>query len=151
MAVNRSILTALAAMALLVGSCVPNTTPSPTPAPPVPDPPEDPDPITAVSEPGAYGMEGGTVMFDLTQIQLSRLEYKDGMSLRILSPETITVTSISGLPREFKTGSTVSFLYRIQKGGHSVLAKRYEMKVIQVNEDMVWLKQNDETYLVLQL
>ena len=136
---------------LLLCSCIPKTPDKPTPDPPVPPEPEDPDPITLVTTPGAYGVEGGTIEYDLSKHQLSRLEYRNGWSYRLLCPEDVTVASISGLPGDFKAGDSVTFLYRVQQQGHSWVNVTYTMTVLQIKDGKAWLKKDDETYFVILL
>ncbi|MBR4735672.1 MAG: hypothetical protein IK052_06225 [Bacteroidales bacterium] len=135
----------------LVFSCIPKTPDRPTPPAPDPPVPEDPDPITMITTPGAYGLEGGDVIFDSAVNQLSIVEYSGGRSYRLLDPQKLSVTSISGLPRVLKSGETVSFLYRVLEQGHSTVSSRYEMTVFQLKEDKAWLKQNDSTFVVIPL
>ena len=65
MTVKRLISVSVLAAALLC-SCIPKTPDRPTPPAPDPPVPDDPDPITMVTTPGAYGVEGGDVIFDLS-------------------------------------------------------------------------------------
>ena len=149
MRLRNIILAAIATVA--VCSCDPRTPDRPAPKPPTPVEPEDPDPITMITTPGAYGVEGGTVIFDFSTHQLSILEYEEGFSYRLFNPEEVTVHSISGIPGEFKAGETVSFLYRVQKAGRSIVSVRYEMEVMQVKDGKAWLKKDDETFFVIVL
>ena len=135
----------------LVCSCIPKTPDRPTPTPPAPPVPDDPDPITMITTPGAYGVEGGDVIFDFATDQLSVVAYSGGCSYRILNPQEVTVISVSGLPRVLKTGDSVSFLYRVQKQGHSVVSTRYEMTVLQMKDGKAWLKKDDNTFFVIAL
>lgn len=135
----------------LVFSCVEKKPDRPTPPAPDPPVPEDPDPITMITTPGAYGLEGGDVIFDPVINQLSVVEYPGGCSYRLLDPLKLSVTSISGLPRVLSAGETVSFLYRVMEQGHSVVSTRYEMTVFQLKDNKAWLKQNDSTFVVIAL
>ena len=147
----KSVISVLVTAALLLVGCNEKNRPEPTPAPPQPEPPVDPDPITLVTDPGFYGLEGGTALFDTPSLQLSCLEYGDKCSYRLLNPSKVSITSISGLPRQFKAGEKVSFTYRVQRTGHTVALKKYEMTVVQLKDGLVWLKQDDNTYIVLGL
>ena len=132
-------------------SCDPKPQDRPIPTPPTPVEPEDPDPITMITIPGVYGVEGGDIIFDYSKDQLSVVEYDTGCTYRLINPETVTVVSVSGLPWELTTGQSVSFLYRVQKHGHSTVSKRYQMQVMQVKDGKAWLKQDDKTFIVLAL
>ena len=135
----------------LVCSCIPRTPDRPTPPAPVPPVPEDPDPITMITTPGAYGVEGGDVVYDPSIHQISVLDYPGGYSYRILDPAKVSVTSVSGLPRVLEAGDTVKFLYRVFQQGHSVVSVTYEMTVLQIKDGKAWLKQDDETFFVISL
>ena len=137
--------------AALVCSCITKTPDRPTPPAPDPPVPEDPDPITMITTPGAYGVEGGDVVFDPSVNQLSILEYQGGCSYRILNPDKATVISISGLPRGLTEGERVSFLDRVLEQGHSSVSTRYNMTVLQIKDGKAWLKQDDETFFVIAL
>lgn len=142
----------MALLATAVCACEePKTPDRPVPTPPVPVEPKDPDPITMITTPGVYGVEGGTVIFDFSVHQLSRLDYGNYSSFRLFNPEEVSVISISGLPQDFDAGDTVSFLYRIQKAGHSEVSVNYEMEVLQVKDGKAWLKKDDETFIVIVL
>ena len=150
MTVKRLISVSVLALAL-ISSCIPKTPDRPTPPAPTPPVPDDPDPITMITTPGAYGVEGGDVVFDLSVNQLSVVEYQGGCSYRILNPETVSATSVSGLPRVLSEGETVSFLYRVLEQGHATVSTRYQMTVLQLKDGKAWLKQNDSTFVVIAL
>ena len=137
--------------AAFVCSCIPKTPDRLTPPAPDPPVPEDPDPITMITTPGAYGVEGGDVFFDLSFNQLSVVEYKGGCSYRILNPEKVSVVSVSGLPQVLTQGESVSFLYRVLEHGHSTVSKRYDMTVLQIKDGKAWLKQDNTTFFVIAL
>lgn len=140
-----------AAAALMAFSCDERVPEKPVPTPPAPVEPEDPDPITMVTIPGAYGVEGGDVVFDMSSHQLSRLEYSSGISYRILNPEKVIVYSVSGLPGNIEPGNSVTFLYRVQEAGHSTVSVQYDMQVMQVKDGKAWLKKDDNTFFVILL
>lgn len=150
MTVKRLISVSVLAAALLC-SCIPKTPDRPTPPAPDPPVPDDPDPITMVTTPGAYGVEGGDVIFDLSVNQFSVLEYTGGCSYRIINPQTVTVVSVSGLPRVLVAGDKVSFLYRVLEQGHSTVSARYDMTVLQIKDGKAWLKKDDTTFIVIAL
>ena len=149
MRLRHFIFAVMAAVAVL--SCDPKKQDRPAPTPPTPIEPEDPDPITMITTPGAYGVEGGTVVFDFSVHQLSIIEHDEGCSYRLFNPEDVSVTSISGLPWELSEGDTVSFLYRVQKNGHNTVSTSYEMTVMQVKDGKAWLKKDNETFFVIVL
>lgn len=135
----------------LISSCITKTPDRPTPPAPTPPVPEDPDPITMITTPGAYGLEGGDVIFDPSVNQLSVVEYQGGCSYRMLNPEKVSVVSVSGLPQVLSEGDSVSFLYRVLEHGHSTVSTRYDMTVLQMKDGKAWLKQNDSTFVVIAL
>ena len=150
MTAKRLISAAILAAVLLI-SCVQKTPDRPTPPAPNPPVPDDPDPITTVTAPGAYGVEGGDIIFDPLENQLSVVEYVGGCSYRIINPSKVSVASISGLPKVLKEGDTVSFLYRVLEQGHSTVSTRYEMSVLQLKDGKAWLKKDNRTFFVIAL
>ena len=118
------------------------------------DPPVvvDPDPITEVETPGAYGAEGGTLLFEDPRFQTSILKYGTSMSVRVLDPENRNVVSFSGLPTMLRPGQKLSFLYRVSRSGLIAVSHRYpSVTVIQIKDGKVWLKQDDNCYFVLEI
>ena len=130
----KRLISVLVLAAALVLSCIPKTPDRPTPPAPDPPVPEDPDPITMITTPGTYGLEGGDVVFDPAVNQLSVVEYPEGCSYRLLNIQKLSVTSVSGLPRVLETGDKVTFLYRVLEQGHSVVSTTYEMTVLQLRD-----------------
>lgn len=137
-----------------LAACVPESgrrTPV-VPPTPEPEPQPDPDPITEVETPGAYGVEGGTLLFDTGRLQISQLRYGNSLSIRLLDPEALSVVSLSGLPSAFKAGDKCSFLYRVSRNGIIVAVSAYkDVEVLKVEDGKAWLKQDEQTYFVLEL
>lgn len=144
------VLAAMAA-AFVLASCEEDPPVIPSVTPPDPVVPQDPDPITVNTIPGAYGLEGGDVLFDASVYQISSLYYKTGCSYRILDPASMSVVSFSGFPniKDLRNGTKVSFLYRVQKHGHTTVCRKYDMVVVQEQDRMVWIKESDTCYIVL--
>ena len=105
-----------------------------------PDPPQPEDPVLHVSVPGAYGVKGG----DKIQLPSSQT--------RILDPSTLTVVSLSGLPVGLEVGKHISLHYRLARGGRTLVSEVYEnVEILLINDQMAWLKKNDEIFFVIQL
>lgn len=147
----KGFISVVALASLLVLSCIPKTPDKPTPPAPTPPVPEDPDPITMITAPGAYGVEGGDVIYDASNHQLSVLEYSGGCTYRLINPGEVSVASVSGLPKVLKAGDSVNFLYRVQQQGHSVVSKQYAMTVMQIKDGKAWLKLDEDTFFVIAL
>ena len=141
---RRSLLS-IAAIFLCVVAC----REVPTPVGPV-DPVDNDDPILKVTVPGAYGVESGNEV--LTEgMQTSLLEYPEGTSWRLIHPSSLKVVSFSGLPSSFAKGDKVSFLYRVSERGITRAHHRFtDVEVLQVTDSLIWLKQNEHTFFVLQ-
>lgn len=139
---------------LLAGllACVPEAQRQ-KPVPVVPDPPpiDQPDSILTVEVPGAYGVQGGTLVFDGHRLQTSILQYGAVQSVRVMDPDNLTVVSFSGLPRPLEEGEEVSFLYRVAQKGIVTVSRRYSgIAVLQVKDGLAWLKQDDDCYFVIE-
>ena len=120
-------------------------------APVPPQPPVHIDPVTQVSIPGAYGVEGGDEVLAPSRQSGVYITGKT-FSYRILDPTTLTVISWSGLPVSLKEGDRISVHYRRQRDGRTLESKVYENVVILLtNDHMAWLKESDQIFFVIQL
>ena len=116
-----------------------------------PDPPQPEDPVLHVSVPGAYGVKGGDKI-QLPSSQTSVLTYGKSFTYRILDPSTLTVVSLSGLPVGLEVGKRISLHYRLARGGRTLVSEVYEnVEILLINDQMAWLKKNDEIFFVIQL
>lgn len=124
--------------------------PRETPLPPSPEPQVE-DPVLKVQTPGAYGVPGGDQIL-LPSRQCGVLTYGNSFSVRLLDPSTLTVASISGLPLGLRQGQRVSFLYRLSTRGRTLATQAYEnVQVLQLKDQMAWLKADDNTFFVISL
>lgn len=131
--------------AFVLASCNEPVQPAP------PDPPVPEDPVLHVSLPGAYGVKGGDKI-QLPYTQTSVLTYGNLFTYRILDPATLTVVSLSGLPVGLEVGKRISLHYRLMKGGRTLVDEVYEnVEILLINDQMAWLKKNDEIFFVIQL
>lgn len=127
-----------------VGACVPRE----DPAPPTPETEEDV--ITRVLIPGAYGVPGGDQTLQPSR-QTSCLIAGDHFAFRMMDPGSLAVISIAGLPVNIKTGDYVSLHYRYTRRGITHVSRDYEhLHVVLVRDGMIWLKQNDDLFFVIQ-
>ena len=106
-------LMALAVCAVLYAGCGPQNVTTP------PSPPAEEDPVTRISVPGAYGVPGGDQILQPAR-QTGALYYGNSFTFRILDPSTLTVVSLSGIPRDMKEGSSFSLYYRLSKDGKTL-------------------------------
>lgn len=142
--IARGFIVAIYAAFVLV-SCKDPVQPAP------PDPPVPEDPVLHVSVPGAYGVKGGDKI-QLPYTQTSVLTYGNSFTYRILDPATLTVVSLSGLPVGLEVGKRISLHYRLMKGGRTLVSEVYEnVEILLINDQMAWLKKNDEIFFVIQL
>lgn len=119
---------------------------------PTPGPPGTIDPITQVTDPGAYGVPGGAQVYNESRNQLSVLECDGGtLSFRMLDSGEMKVTSLSGVPSSAKEGDRFDVLYRLMVNGYVIQNMEYEdVKVIKTTDSLLWLKKDDDTYFVLK-
>ncbi len=138
-------LMALAVCAILYAGCGPGNGPLP------PAPPAEEDPITRISVPGAYGVPGGDEIL-LPSRQTGALYFGNSFTYRILEPSTMTVVSMSGIPRELKKGERFSLHYRLSKGGKTLQSELYEnVEILLTNDKTAWIKFSDRIFFVIDL
>lgn len=121
------------------------------PSRPSPPDPGKEDPIVQVVVPGAYGVPGGSQVYNPDRHQLSTLECPDGtLSFRLLDPGERKVLGIYGVPARLKEGDRISFLFRVLVNGYTIQSEEYTgVLVLKLTADGIWLKKNDSTYFVL--
>lgn len=112
---------------------------------------QDPeDPIVQVSVPGAYGVEGGDVLYRRTQSQISRLSDGDSYQFSLLFPSQVKVVSIS-VPMALEEGNQVALSYKVVEKDRTLVKTDYpSAKVVRIREPYVWLKVSDTVYFVIK-
>lgn len=115
-----------------------------------PDPGKD-DPIAQVVVPGAYGVPGGSQVYNPDRHQLSTLECPDGtLSFRLLDPGERKVLGLYGIPSRLREGERISFRFRTMVNGYTLQSEEYkDVLVLKLTPDGIWLKKDDSTYFVL--
>lgn len=128
---------------LLLGSCI---DPQPTP----PDPGKE-DPIVQVVVPGAYGVPGGTQIYNADRHQLSTLECPDGtLTFRLIDPGERKVLGLYGIPSQLKAGERIAFRFRVMVNGYTLQSEEYtDVQVLKLTTDGIWLKKDESTFFVL--
>ena len=121
------------------------------PSRPTPPDPGKEDPIVQVVVPGAYGVPGGSQVYNADRHQLSTLECPDGtLTFRMLDPGERKVLGLYGLPTKLKVGDRVSFRFRVLVNGYTLQSEEYTgVQVLKLTPDGIWLKKDDTTYFVL--
>ena len=107
------------------------------------------DPLLQVTVPGAYGVEGGDVVYSRTQAQISRLTDGDTYSFSLLYPADVKVVSIS-VPSSLEAGADVSVGYRVVEKDRTLVKTDYTARVLRIREPYVWLKASDSVYFVIR-
>ena len=122
----------------------------PQPKPPVPPAPEDP--IAEVLVPGAYGIPGGSQVYNEDRNQLSAMECPDGTLLfRLLDPGERKVLSIHSIPANLHQGDRISVHFQIMVNGYTIQSEIFtDVLVLKLTHAMIWLKKDENTYFVLQ-
>ena len=110
---------------------------------------EPEDPLLQVTVPGAYGVEGGDVVYSRTQAQISRLTDGDTYSFSLLYPADVKVVSIS-VPSSLEAGADVSVGYRVVEKDRTLVKTDYTARVLRIREPYVWLKASDSVYFVIR-
>ena len=117
--------------------------------PEVPEAVEE-DPILQTEVPGAYGVPGGSIVLR-DGWQLGILRYGGNrQNVRLVHPARARVITLSGLPRPLRSGMEIQVLYRETEQGYTRVCLPYKLRVIQVKDGKVWLKESDQTFFVLE-
>lgn len=117
--------------------------------PPVPQVEEE-DPILQTEVTGVYGVPGGNIVLrDGWQVGILRYG-GNRQNFRLLQPGRARVISLSGLPRPLLKGMEADVLYRETVQGYTRVCVPYHLRVLQVKENKVWLKENEQTFFVLE-
>ena len=117
--------------------------------PEVPEAVEE-DPILQTEVPGAYGVPGGSIVLR-DGWQLGILRYGGNrQNLRLVYPARARSITLSGLPRLLRSGMEFQVLYRETEQGYTRVCLPYKLRVIQVKDGKVWLKESDQTFFVLE-
>lgn len=121
------------------------------PSRPTPPDPGKEDPIVQVVVPGAYGVPGGSQVYNPDRHQLSTLECPDGtLSFRLIDPGERKVLGLYGIPSRLREGEHISFLFRTMVNGYTLQSEEYkDVLVLKLTPDGIWLKKDDATYFVL--
>lgn len=117
-----------------------------------PEPPVvvEEDPVLKIKEPGAYGVPGGDIVLQ-GGWQSAVLHYaRSRQNIRLVQPHQARVASLSGLPRPLRAGMKVDALYRESEQGLTRVCIPYQLEVLRVSGDTVWLKESEETFFVLE-
>lgn len=122
----------------------------PGPHPTPPDPGKE-DPIVQVVVPGAYGVPGGSQVYNPNRHQLSALECPDGtLIFRLMDPGERKVLGLYGIPSKLNVGDRISFQFRVTVNGYTLQSEEYSgVQVLKLTPDGIWLKKDDSTYFVL--
>ena len=121
------------------------------PSRPTPPDPGKEDPIAQVVVPGAYGVPGGSQVYNPDRHQLSALECPDGtLIFRLMDPGERKVLGLYGIPSTLKVGDRISFQFRTMVNGYTLQSEEYkDVLVLKLTPDGIWLKKDDSTYFVL--
>lgn len=144
-----SVLAALALGVFIFVACEEEEKPDPTPDPPAPVV----DPILEVTVPGAYGVPGGDVVYDVGGWQqYGRLLYSGGQGIRFLNRQDVKAANIIGLPRkEMKAGDRCKVLYRVVDHGYTRVSEYFDVEVLDYKDQTLWLKNSEDIYFVIWL
>ena len=109
------------------------------------------DPIFRTHVIGAYGVPGGDVVFDRKRHQFGQLRNGgDYLSFRLLDPESGRAITLSGLSNPLEPGMHFTVLYRVSDHGFTRVCETYDVQVIRVRDNKVWLKKDEAIYFVVK-
>lgn len=108
------------------------------------------DPVLQVTVPGAYGVEGGDVIFNRTETQISRLTDGSSFHFSLLYPADVRVMTVS-VPSVMEKGDTVALSYKIVEKDRTLVKTDYpKVAVLRIREPLVWLKVDENVYFVIK-
>lgn len=111
---------------------------------------EPEDPILQVTALGAYGVEGGDVIYERGRAQISRLTDGDSFQFSFLYPSEVKVVSVT-VPSSLEEGAVVSLGYRVVEKDRTLFKSEYPAAtVLRIREPYVWLKVSDTVYFVIK-
>ncbi len=110
---------------------------------------EPEDPQLQVLVPGAYGVEGGSIVYERGQAQISRLTDGDSYQFSLLYPAEVKAVSIT-VPSALEAGADVSVGYKVVEKDRTLVMTGYTARVLRIREPYVWLKVDDTVYFVIK-
>ncbi len=100
---------------------------------------------------GAYGVPGGDIVQDSDAVLFSRLHFGEtGLVFRLMDLDTHTMASLSGLSRPLEVGQRFTVLYRMSEHGLTRVTESYELQVIRIRDQIVWLKKDEQIYFIVK-
>ena len=109
------------------------------------------DPILRNHVLGFYCVEGGDVVFDPARHQTGAFVNGDERSFRIQDASVPSVAVLAGIPRLPRVGQSFPLRYKKVEGGRLTVLERYDpVTVVHIGQDLIWLKNDEETYFVIE-
>jgi len=114
-----------------------------------------PDPITAVTVPGLYGLQGVNYFASHADASQMSLLYEPGgtVSARFMYPLTVSVTRVSGLPSGVKKGDELNLDVKVIKNSVVAYDEGRTFTCVMKKDSVVWLKDisDSNVYLVVEM
>jgi hypothetical protein len=111
---------------------------------------EPEDPLLQVKALGAYGVEGGDVVYDRNRAQISRLTDGDSFQFSLLYPSEVRAVSVT-IPSLLEEGDVIPLGYKVVEKDRTLVKTDYfTARVLRIREPMVWIKVNDSVYFVIK-
>ena len=111
---------------------------------------EPEDPVLRVTVPGAYGAEGGTLVYERGSTQISRFTEADVFRFSLLFPEQVKAAVIQ-VPASLEEGQRVSVGYKGVEKDRTLVSTSYpNALVLRVKDGFVWIKLREDLYFVIK-
>ena len=111
---------------------------------------EPEDPVLRVTVPGAYGAEGGTLVYERGSTQISRFTEADVFRFSLLFPEQVKAAVIQ-VPASLEEGQRVSVGYKVVEKDRTLVNTSYpDALVLRVKDGFVWIKLREDLYFVIK-
>lgn len=111
------------------------------------------DPVLRINVPGLYGING-TELYVLGAggwNQSSRVTAADGsFEYRMLNAGALKVLRVTGIDRNAAAGASASVSIVMMTKDNKTLDKSLNVTVLRNTDDMMWLKNSANTYLIIQ-
>ena len=114
---------------------------------------EGKDPILNVTQPGFYGIDGTSyVLGSGGWNQRSRLLSPDGsLRYRLLNGSTLSAVTLEGVNTSARQEQQFPLHLQIRCKKETLLIKDYNATVLYRKDGLLWLKESDATYFVVEL
>ena len=110
------------------------------------------DNLLRIDIPGLYGLSGSSYLLGANGWnQSSRVTGADGsFEYRMLNAGELKVLRVTGIDKNAAVGASVTLHVLIKEKSTEILSKDFNATVLRNTDDMIWLKNSETTYFIIQ-